>query len=120
MSINITSTIKNISENSITQEKAIAKKEKDKITYKTTDYNYTIIINSPNEIILNRKNNNMECTMYFKSNKKTTASYIIENEYNLDFDLKTTLLNIKDNLINIHYTITDTQTNYEYIIEMSE
>ena len=120
MNVNIINTLKNVTENIINKENTIAKKEKNIIKYKTSEYNCILKINSPKEIVFNRKNNDMDCTMYFKLNKKTTSIYTIKKEYQLEFDIKTTFLKITDKLIEIHYIIIDAQTNYEYIIEMSE
>ena len=58
--------------------------------------------------------------MYFKLNKTTSSDYTINNEYNLDINIKTTLLEITEKQIKIHYTVIEAKTNYEYQIEMSE
>ena len=120
MNIKITSILKNLAEKSVIKEEAIAKKEKNKITYKTKDFNYILKIVSPKELILNRKSADINCTMYFKLNKKTYSDYTINNEYNLDISIKTTLLEITEKQIKIHYTVIEAKTNYEYQIEMSE
>ena len=121
MKLNLTSTLKELTENTITTEKVIAKKEKNKITYQTNNFNYILKIISPNKLVLNRKNNTLECTMYFELNKKKNAIYTFkEEEYTLEIEIKTTLINITDNCILIHYTVDDSNDSYEYNIEMSE
>ena len=120
MHINITSVLKNLTEKSIIKEETIAKKEKNKITYKTKEFNYTLKIVSPKQLILNRKNADINCTMYFNLNKTTSSDYTINNEYNLEINIKTTLLEITENKIKIQYTVIEAETNYEYQIEMSE
>ena len=82
--------------------------------------NYILKIVSPKELILNRKSADINCTMYFKLNKTTSSDYTINNEYNLDISIKTTLLEITEKQIKIHYTVIEAKTNYEYQIEMSE
>ena len=120
MNIKITSILKNLKENSIIKEEAIAKKEKNKITYKTKEFNYILKIISPKQIIINRKSADINCTMYFNLNKTTSSDYTINNEYNLEINIKTTLLEITENKIKIQYTVIEAETNYEYQIEMSE
>ena len=115
----LTSTLKNITENTKTEDKVIATKEKNKITYQIDDFKYTIII-APNKVVMNRKNNNLECTMYFEKNKETSSTYSIKEGYNIEINIKTNDLKITDNKIKIIYTVTDTNTIYEYNIEMSE
>ena len=120
MNIKITSILKNLKENSIIKEEAIAKKEKNKITYKTKEFNYILKIISPKQIIINRKSADINCTMYFNLNKTTSSDYTINNEYNLEINIKTTLLKKTENKIKIQYTVIEAETNYEYQIEMSE
>ena len=52
--------------------------------------------------------------------KNITDNIIKKEGYNIEIDIKTTLLNIEKDKIEIHYTIIDSNNNYEYIIEMSE
>ena len=121
MKVSLKSTLNNITEKEKTIDKAIAKKEKDKLTYQVSDDSYLIKIISQNKIVLTRNNNNLECTMYFEKNKKTFALYTLKEEgYNLEIEIKTTYVEIKDNTIEINYTVIDSNTNYEYKIEMSE
>lgn len=121
MKINIKSILKNITENKqdINDSKAI--KAKNKITYQIDDFKYTIKIISKTEVIMNRINKDLECTMFFESNKIKSSIYTFkQEEYTLEIDIKTTYLKITDNTIEIHYTVIDSNTNYEYLIEMSE
>ena len=121
MKVSLKSTLNNITEKENTIDKTIAKKEKNKLTYQIGDDSYLIKIISQNKIVLTRNNSSLECTMYFEKNKKTFALYTLKEEgYNLEIEIKTTYLEIKDNIIEIKYTVTDSNTNYEYKIEMSE
>lgn len=121
MKVSLKSTLNNITEKENTIDKTIAKKEKNKLTYQIGDDSYLIKIISQNKIVLTRNNSSLECTMYFEKNKKTFALYTLKEEgYNLEIEIKTTYLELKDNIIEIKYTVTDSNTNYEYKIEMSE
>ena len=121
MKINLKSTLKNITENEQSIDKTIAKKEKNKITYQINDENYIIKKISLNKLILVRSNNAIECIMLFEKNKKTTSQYHLkEDAYTIEIEIKTTKLEISDHQIIIKYTVIDSNTNYEYKIEMSE
>lgn len=59
--------------------------------------------------------------MYFEENKKIASSYKLkENNISIDIDILTNKLEIKENKIKITYTVIDSNTVYEYSIEMSE
>ena len=121
MKINLKSTLKNITENEQSIDKTIAKKEKNKITYQINDENYIIKKISLNKLILVRSNNAIECIMLFEKNKNTTSQYHLkEDAYTIEIEIKTTKLEISDHQIIIKYTVIDSNTNYEYKIEMSE
>ena len=57
----------------------------------------------------------------FKPNKTTKTEYYLK-EYNtsIDIQIKTNKININEEIIEIDYTIIDTNENYLYILEMSE
>ncbi len=121
MKLNLISTLKNLNTNQKDINNIIAKKEKNKITYKIDDLNHIIKITSPNKLVLNRSNDNLECTMFFELNKTIPSIYTMKEEgYTLEINIKTTYLNITDNLIVIHYDVIDSNESYEYYIEMSE
>ena len=76
---------------------------------------------SPKKVILNRKNDEIENTLYFEQNKKISSLYTLkENNITLDIDILTTKLEIKEKSIKIIYTVIDSNIVYEYNIEMSE
>ena len=59
--------------------------------------------------------------MFFELNKTIPSIYTMKEEgYTLEINIKTTYLNITDNLIVIHYDVIDSNESYEYYIEMSE
>ena len=121
MKIHITNTLNNITENDIKKDLVKGIKNKNTIKFIIDNEKYILKILSNKEVVLNRNSDIIENTMYFKLNNKTTSIYTVKKEgYNIEIDIKTTFLNIKDNIIEVHYTIIDSNNNYEYIIEMSE
>ena len=121
MKLSIKQSLKNLSDNNKTITYIEGQKNKNNITYQIDNEKHILKIISPNKIILNRNNDNIECTLYFEKNKKTSSLYFLKEEgYNIEIDIKTTSLEINDNIIIINYTVIDSNENYEYIIEMSE
>ena len=121
MKLRIQTTLKNINENTIEKEETIAIKQNKKLIFKIKEDKYILKIISPNNVILNRNNNDIECTMYFNLNKKTNSLYTIKKEdYNLEIEIQTNFIKISDNSIIIHYNVIDSNSSYEYHIEMSE
>ena len=121
MKIYLKSTLENITENTKIQNKTTAKKEHNKITYQIDKDKYIIKIISPNKLIIHRENDDIENTMYFETNKIISSNYVIKKEgYTLEIEIKTDDLNIKENIIIIHYTVIESNTKYKYKIEMSE
>ena len=121
MKLNLISTLKNLSENSSIIEESIAKREKNKITYKINDDSYILKIVSPKKIVLNRNSQNLECTMNFEMNKTTSVIYTLKKEeYTIEIEIKTIFLNITENTIEIKYLVKDSNMDYQYKIEMSE
>ena len=93
------------------------KKINNKIKYQQDNDTYEIIINK-DELYLIRENKEINSTMHFKQNKYTTCDYKIkENDINLQIELYTKKLLIKDNQILINYQVENTD-NYEYKIEI--
>lgn len=120
MKLSLKSTLYNVEENSELSFNTICLKNKNKITFKNNEDNYTLITKS-NKIILNRKNENFESTMYFELNKEIPSTYtLLENNITIDINIKTTNLKIEKNNINIEYTVIDSGDLYIYNIEMSE
>ena len=80
---------------------------KNKIVYKENDIKVTIVVLS-NKIFMNRKHSNYEIDFVFENKVTTEATYILK-EYNKEFkfDIKTTKLEIKEDLIDIVYRIED-------------
>jgi len=121
MKIKINGYIKDINNNIITRftEKAI--KTKTKISYILNNEKYTLKIITFKKLVLIRENNEIKNIIYFELNKTISSEYIIkQNNITLDIDIKTLDLVINHNIINIMYLVIDSQSKYEYKIEMSD
>ena len=111
--------LKNITENQVIEfdEKAI--KSKNKITYISDGVRNTIKINNK-EVIMEREEDNFINTFVFNI-KNSYCNYLVKDgNYDVDINVKTTLLDVKDNFIYIKYEIVDSECQYEYKMEMSE
>ena len=121
MKISIKGHIKDITSDEINSFKTKAIKTKDKISYIIDNEKYILKINSPEQLILNRETDEISSTMYFELNKTKSSIYSIKNQnINLDINVRTNKIKVADNFIAINYTITDSNNEYEYKIEMSE
>lgn len=113
--------IKDVTNQETNSFNTTAIKQKNKITYVINQEKYTLKIISPDRLILNRKTDQIDNTMYFEKDKVLPAIYNIkENDLELEIEIKTNKLEIKEKKINISYTVIDSNTEYEYNIEMSE
>lgn len=112
--------LKNITENTVDCFDNICKFNNDKYLYTDKDTTYTLKRNS-NTIIFTRENSEMHHTMIFNLNKITTSEYYLKELHtSLEFNIKTTILNITDRQFKINYEVLETNNEYEYIIEMSD
>lgn len=113
--------LKNITDDELTTFSTNAIKEKEKYKFVIDKEKYIISIINSKKIILNRNNSEIESTIFFEENKKISSQYTLkENNITLDIDILTNKLEIKENNIKILYTVIDSDTVYEYNIEMSE
>lgn len=119
--IKIAGMLKNITDNEINKFTTTAIKQKDKYKYLVNDEKYILTIITPNKIIMNRTNNEIEQTMYFEKNKTISSIYTLkENNITINIDVLTNEIELTENSIRILYTIIDSNISYEYNIEMSE
>lgn len=110
--------LRNITENQTLKIDSKGIKNKNKITYSFDDVKYTIKTNN-NNILLTRESD--EFLNNFSFGDKTCSSYLLkENNFNVDININTIDIDIKDNYIYVKYEIIDTKCIYEYKIEMSE
>lgn len=111
--------LKNITENEEFKFEEKGIKNKNKITYSSDGVKTTIKINDDN-VILIRESNDFVNTFVFKD-KNSSCNYLLkENNYDVDIDIDTIIMDIGDNNICIKYIINDSDCEYEYKIEMSD
>lgn len=109
--------LKNLTTKDIILIDTTYKKINNKIKYQQNKDTYEIIINK-DELYLIRDNREINSTMHFVKNKYTNCDYKIkENNINLQIELYTKKLLIKENEILINYQVENTD-NYEYKIEI--
>lgn len=119
--INLKGYLKDITNNDITSINTKAILTKKKISFHLNSDIYILKIISPTKLILNRSNNEIDSTIYFELNKTISSIYTIkENSISIEIDIKTIALDISDNHLKIIYNVVDSNTKYEYYIEMSE
>ena len=119
--VNLICKIIDKSTNECTKFKTKAIYQKNKIKYSHENELYTLNIVSPKELILNRKNTEIESTIYFEENMtKPSVYYIKEQNISLEIQIKTKKIEVSEYLIKILYKVIDSDINYEYIIEMSD
>lgn len=119
--INIKGYLKDITNNETTTINTTALKKNQKLSYYLDKEKYILKIISPTKLILNRQTNEIDSTLYFELNKVVPAIYIIkENNLSLEINVRTNKFELSESYIKVSYTVIDSDTNYEYYIEMSE
>ena len=111
--------LKNITDNEILEidEKAI--KNKNKITFSSDNVKSIIKIND-NDIMLIREGNDFVNTFIFNKDKSSCNYYLKDNNYDVDIEVTTISMEINDDSICIKYLIVDSDSEYEYKLEMSD
>lgn len=110
--------LKNKTKNEIYENVFPALKIKNKITYKENDILVTVLI-SKSDIIIKRKSKDYLIELSFELNKETSGTYNISNLGIIPLKIKTNKLIIKDNKIEIEYTLELEEEN-EFYIEIEE
>lgn len=99
------------------EEKGI--KTKDKITFISNDVKYTIKYTN-SEVLLLREGKDFINTFIFNK-KNSKSNYLLkENNFDIDMEVKTDYIEIKENYIYIEYEIISTSSKYQLKIEMSD
>lgn len=113
--------IKNITDDEQIDIDVLGIKQKNTLSYPHEKDIYKIKILSNDKVIIQRNNDLINSTLIFEKGKKSSSFYQIKKEdITLEINLKTKYLKISDNLIDIAYTIIDSNTDYQYKIEMSD
>ena len=90
------------------------------ISYIDNDIKYKLIIDD-NKVTLLRENNEFSHQMIFKENKTYPSEYYLkESKYSIELSIMTTKLNISKNIIDITYKILESETMYNYVLEVSD
>ena len=94
-------------------------KNKNKISFLNDNVKYNIT-NNDNEVILKREGNDF--INYFKFNVDSSiCNYLLkDNNYDVDIDIKTNIIDVNDNVIYVKYVIIDSMCEYEFKIEINE
>lgn len=113
--------IKNITDDEQIDIDVLGIKQKNTLSYPHEKDIYKIKILSNDKVIIQRNNDLINSTLIFEKGKNSSSFYQIKKEdITLEINLKTKYLKISDNLIDIAYTIIDSNTDYQYKIEMSD
>jgi len=94
-------------------------KNKNKISYSCDNVMYNICIEKDN-IILKREGNDFINTFIFNK-KNSISNYLLkDNNYDVDIDVITKDINVSDNSVYIKYLIVDSNSEFEFKLEMSD
>ncbi len=121
MKIKVFGSLQNITDSEVLKIDTNAIKTKNKLTYSQNNEIYTLKILSTNKVILQRNAPEIASAMTFELGKTTTSLYNIkESNITLEINIQTKYLEVLENKIEIHYLVIDSNTEYQYKIEMSE
>lgn len=117
--IKIKGYLKNNTDNELLEFEEKGIKIKNKIIYYNNNVKNTIKF-SDKEIILVREGNDFLNTFVFNINKSYSNYLLKENNYDIDLDVNTSIMNVSDNSIYVKYLIVETKCEYEFKIETSD
>ena len=117
--IKIKGYLKNNTDNELLEFEEKGIKIKNKIIYYNNNVKNTIKF-SDKEIILIREGNDFLNTFVFNINKSHSNYLLKENNYDIDLDVNTSIMNVSDNSIYVKYLIVETKCEYEFKIETSD
>lgn len=119
--VKINGYLNNITDNTKENFNLTGIKNKNNISYIHEDTKYKLKIFSIDKVILQRENSEMKHTFIFEKGKTNDSIYYMkENGFNLEIEIQTLYIEIEENIIKICYLVKETNTKYEYKIEMSE
>jgi len=95
-------------------------KNSNTISFIDNDIKYKLIIDD-NKVTLLRESNEFSHQMIFKENKTYSSEYYLkESKYSIELNILTTKLNISKNIIDITYKVLESDTIYNYVLEVSD
>ena len=109
--------LKNITEKTEEKIDTVAIKNNNAISYIINDTKHRLLVEN-NKITLLRENNEFSHGMVFE-NQTPSEYYLKELNSSLEFNILTTSLLISDNKISITYVIQESESVYNYVLEMS-
>lgn len=111
--------LKNITDNEIIKFEEKGIKNNNKVTYSSDNIKYVIKIND-DSITLIRESSEFINTFVFDKDKSFCNYFLKNNNYDVDIDVKSIIINCGDDNIYIRYIIVDSKCEYEYKLEMSD
>lgn len=117
--VKITGYLKNNTDNEIIIFNENGIKNKNKISFLNDNVKYNIT-NNDNEVILKRVGNDFINYFKFSINRGICNYLLKDNNYDVDIDIKTNIIDVNDNVIYVKYIIIDSDTQYEFKIEINE
>ena len=111
--------LKNITENEILEFEEKGIKNKNKISFSSDGVKTSVKINDE-DVILVREGNDFVNTFVFNKSNSSCNYFLKENNYDVDIDVKTNVIDISDNIVYIKYMVIDSNCEYEYKLEMSD
>lgn len=112
--------LKNLTDHTLEEFNTTCKINNNKYIYNEQETTYTIKKHEET-VIFTRENSEMIHTMLFTKEKITKSEYYLKEFNNsLEFNIKTTKLEMTDNKFVINYQVLETNNEYEYIIEMGD
>jgi len=111
--------LKNITDNEMFEFEEKGIKNKNKITFSNDGVKTTIKIDG-DKILMIREGNDFINSFVFNI-KNSKCNYLIkENNYDVDINITTINMDVNENNIYVKYVIVDSNSEYEYKLEMSE
>ena len=111
--------LKNITENEILEFEEKGIKNKNKITFSSDDVKTSVKIDDE-DVILVRDGDDFVNTFVFNKSNSSCNYFLKEDNYDVDIDVKTNVIDISDNIVYIKYMVIDSNCEYEYKLEMSD
>lgn len=118
--IKVKTKLENLTENTKDLINTNGIKNSNTISFIDNDIKYKLIIDD-NKVTLQRESNEFSHQMTFKENKTYSSEYYLkESKYSIELNILTTKLKISKNIIDITYKVLESDTIYNYVLEVSD
>jgi len=111
--------LKNITENEIFEFEEKGIRNKDKITYSSDGVKTSVKFNGA-AVVLIREGSDFINTFVFNKDNCSCNYFLKDNNYDVNIEIKTIMVDVKDNSIYIKYMVIDSNCEYEYKLEVSD